>query len=480
MTRRLVLSYVGLAFLILILLEVPFGLLAQRHERDMAASQAEREATGLAAVASEDVEHHRTADLNAVIGRYQARAGGELVIVDPASHVLASSRVDADNDATGEQRNLVQAALSGRSVSSFTSDEGQPWATAAVPISSDNQPAGAVLLGVLATSTENRIDNIWLALGGFAAAILALTTLVGLLLARSLARPLARLESTVTRLGDGDLSVRAGDEGPPQVRSLARQFNQMAGRLAELVEAQNRFVADASHQLRSPLTALRLRLENLEAGAEAGSAEGIAAAAEEVQRLSRIVDGLLTLSRVGSDEPDRRTVDVETVIEGRCDAWSALAAERQVDLSPDMGTNPPATAVLVPGDLEQILDNLLANALDASPEGGRISVQLTPSDHNQFEVHVTDEGPGMSPDDRQRAFDRFWQGTGSNGGHSGLGLAIVRQLAARNQAAAELREARPSGVDAVITLTAASDRGRQGELRSETVKKSRDSRSGPR
>jgi signal transduction histidine kinase len=456
MTRRLVLSYVGLAFLILVLLEVPFGVLAQRHERDMAAGQAERQATGLAAVASEDVEHQRTSDLNALVARYQASTGGEVAVIDPKSHVPVASDVDADNDAIGEQRNLVQAALAGRSVSAFTSDEGRPWATAAVPISTDNQPHGAVLLGVLATSTENRIHNIWLALGGFGAAILALTMLVGLLLARSLARPLARLESTVTKLGDGDLSVRARDEGPPQVRSLARQFNHMAGRLAELVEAQNRFVADASHQLRSPLTALRLRLENLEAGAGAGSAEGIAAAAEEVQRLSRIVDGLLTLSRVGSDEPDRRLVHVGAVIESRCDAWSALAAERQVDLTPDMDASPGSTALLVPGDLEQILDNLLANALDASPPGGRISVRLLPSTNSHFELHVTDEGPGMNRDDRQRAFDRFWQGAASNRGHSGLGLAIVQQLAVRNEAGAELRQAKPSGVDAVITLTAVS------------------------
>jgi signal transduction histidine kinase len=456
MTRRLVLSYVGLAFLILVLLEVPFGVLAQRHERDVAAGQAERQATGLAAIASEDVEQQHTSDLNALVARYQASTGGEVTVVDPSSHVLVSSDADADKDTTGEERNLVQAALAGRSTNAFTSDEGRPWATAAVPISTDNQPQGVVLFGIVATSTENRIHDIWLALGGFGAAILALTTLVGLLLARSLARPLARLESTVTLLGDGDLSVRARDEGPPQVRSLARQFNHMAGRLAELVEAQNRFVADASHQLRSPLTALRLRLENLEAGAAASSGEGLAAAAEEVQRLSRIVDGLLTLSRVGSDEPDRRPIDVGEVIEHRCDAWSALAAERQVDLTPETGTNPSTTALLVSGDLEQILDNLLANALDASPAGGRISVRLLPSSNHHFELHVTDEGPGMTRDDRQRAFDRFWQGAGGNRGHSGLGLAIVRQLAFRNQAAVELRQAAPSGVDAVITLAAGS------------------------
>ncbi len=453
MTRRLVLSYVGLALLILVMLEVPFGILAQRHERDMAASQAEREATGLAAVASEDVEHGRTADLAALVARYQSRTGGEVTVVDPAGNVSASSDTDGDNDAL-EQHRLVQAALAGRSVNSFGADEGRPWASAAVPISGDNRPLGAMLLGIQASATEDRIHDIWLGLAGFAAAVLVLTTLVGLLLARSLARPLARLESRVRLLGEGDLSIRAAESGPPQVRSLAHQFNQMAGRLAELVQAQNRFVADASHQLRSPLTALRLRLENLEAGAEPAATDGIAAAAEEVQRLSRIVDGLLTLSRVGSDDPERQPIDVGEIIEGRCEAWGALAAERHVDLTPSVGTEAGRTALLVPGDLDQILDNLLANALDASPEGSCISVRLRASDTSHLELHVTDKGPGMSPEDRRRAFDRFWQGPGRNGGHSGLGLAIVRQLAARNGASAELRPADQTGLDAVITLSA--------------------------
>ena len=185
MTRRLVLSYVGVALLILVMLEIPFGILAQRHERDMAASQAEQQATGLAAVASEDVEHGRRSDLASLVARYQERTGGEVAVVDPAGRVVASSTTDSDNDATGEQRDLVTAALAGRSVSTFAADEGQPWATSAVPISADNRGLGAVLLGIQSDSTEDRVDGIWLALGAFAAAILALTTLVGLLLARS-------------------------------------------------------------------------------------------------------------------------------------------------------------------------------------------------------------------------------------------------------------------------------------------------------
>ena len=101
MTRRLVLSYVGVALLILVMLEIPFGILAQRHERDMAASQAEQQATGLAAVASEDVEHGHRSDLASLVARYQERTGGEVAVVDPAGRVVASSTTDSDNDANG-------------------------------------------------------------------------------------------------------------------------------------------------------------------------------------------------------------------------------------------------------------------------------------------------------------------------------------------------------------------------------------------
>ena len=178
-----------------------------------------------------------------------------------------------------------------------------------MPISADGRAAGAVLLGLDASSTEGRVHDIWLALAGLAAGCWSSPTVVGLLLARSLALPLGRLETAVTRLGQGDLAVRARPmTGRPQVRSLATQFNQMAARLEELVDAQSRFVADASHQLRSPLTALRLRLENLEASSQGGpAAEDMAAAGREVQRLSRVVDGLLTLSRAEATGPSAAT-----------------------------------------------------------------------------------------------------------------------------------------------------------------------------
>jgi signal transduction histidine kinase len=204
------------------------------------------------------------------------------------------------------------------------------------------------------------------------------------------------------------------------VKELAGEFNHMAARLADLVDAQARFVADASHQLRSPLTALRLRLENLEADVGQGTSDGIAAAGRELQRLSRVVDGLSTLGRAGQNEPRREPVDVEAVISDRCEAWAALADEKDVSL---VKSGPHADSqlrsALVPGDLDQMLDNLLANALDAIPAGSTIRLSVEAGPAGRAQIHVADQGPGMTEGDRRRAFDPFWRGASSMGAIAG-------------------------------------------------------------
>jgi two-component system, OmpR family, sensor kinase len=169
----------------------------------------------------------------------------------------------------------------------------------------------------------------------------------------------------------------------------------------------------------------------------------LSALEREVQRLSRLVDGLLTLSRADGDRPQRGPVDVLAVIDERVETWSPLAHERGVRLSAIEGRVRDPIVSLVAGDLDQILDNLLANALDATPEGRSITVEVGEAEGG-VDVVVSDEGPGMSDAERARAFDRFWQGPRHKGGSSGLGLAIVRQLARRNEAEVEL-EGRPGG-----------------------------------
>lgn len=166
---------------------------------------------------------------------------------------------------------------------------------------------------------------------------------------------------------------------------LGETFNEMAERLEELVHTQRAFLADASHQLRTPLTALHLRLENLEDTLEDEQQADLTAALAEADRLSRIVDGLLTLARTeGGVRPVRERVDVKDVLLDRADAWSALAEERQVALTCELPAaadqqGPILMALGCPGHLEQILDNFLANALEATPAAGSVILRAVPA-----------------------------------------------------------------------------------------------------
>jgi signal transduction histidine kinase len=184
------------------------------------------------------------------------------------------------------------------------------------------------------------------------------------------------------------------------------------------------------------------------------AAEGraVAAIGDEVQRLSRLVDGLITLGHADAVSPERANVDVDHVIEERCRAWAALAQERRITLEPPPVGDERRSAELVPGDLDQILDNLLANALDVSPPNTTITVRLEDLREGGFEIHIADEGPGMTDEELGRAFDRFWQGSSTTGSQGGLGLAIVRQLSIRNGLQVRLAPAAGGGLDAMIGM----------------------------
>jgi signal transduction histidine kinase len=327
----------------------------------------------------------------------------------------------------------------------------------AVPVASGGEVHGAVRLTYPTTEVDQRVQRVWLTLGGVAAVSLLAAGVIAVALARSVTRPLRELQAAATALGGGDLSAHAPDDhGPPEVRTLARAFNDTSRRLEELIGAQDAFVADASHQLRTPLTALRLRLENLEADAEPPVSTELAAALEESDRMSRLVDGLLALARADKVTASATAVAIDlgaTLVERR-DIWLPVAEERGVDLVVEPG--PPLRGLATPDRVSQVLDNLIDNALEVSPAGSaiRLSVVATPTGPA---VHVADQGPGMTADQHERAFDRFWQGPEGTGS-SGLGLAIVQKLVQADGGHVELRAAPGGGLDAVVQLPPAPGR----------------------
>jgi len=309
-----------------------------------------------------------------------------------------------------------------------------------VPIGED-EPLGYVELsggpafGAEALATARRA----FLLAGGGATLLAVV--VGLLVSRGLTAPLRGLTAAADQMSGGDLSIRAPVRGRDEIGHLARQFNQMAGRLetsfAELAaerDSLRRFIADASHGLRTPITALKNFNELLQGAAAddpAARAEFLAESQIQLDRLEWITHNLLDLSRLdaGLIALDVGDHDAGGLVETVASAWRALALDKGIALSVWL----PPSPVEVRCDrarIELALSNLVDNALKFTPAGGRVAIgaEQSPDDQDVVQLWVEDSGPGIDPADRERIFERFYQGQGAESKGSGLGLAIVRSM----------------------------------------------------
>jgi signal transduction histidine kinase len=428
MTRRLLITYLTISALALAALAIPLGITFAQRERDRLYFEIERDASAVAALSEDALENGTPPPLEATLARYRETTRGRIVVVDKSGKSVADSN---DPNAPAENysnRPEITSALQGRRASGtrHSNTTGGSLVYVAIPVASGGVVHGAVRITYPTAALDARVRNAWVRLGLLCAFVLAAIAAVGFLLARSVTRPVQKLEETAEQMADGDLSARAPtDHGAPELRALAATFNRTAGRLEQLVDAQERFVADAAHQLRSPLAALRLRLENFEPHLPPSEAPKVDATIEEVARLSRIVDGLLMLARSDVDHAGLHPVDVAEVARERVDAWRNVGAEQGVTLRPVASGHLWARTPV--GAVEQILDNLLANAIAVAPTGSHVTVSASSAGRN-VELRVNDEGPGLAPDQREQAFERFWRGGSSTHG-TGLGLPIVRQLA---------------------------------------------------
>ncbi|MER6712745.1 HAMP domain-containing sensor histidine kinase [Streptomyces sp. NPDC006129] len=311
-------------------------------------------------------------------------------------------------------------------------------------------------------STDEMTDRLW-QIWGFRAVlavlVLGVAAVIGVVVARRLTRPLRQLNDMASKFSDGDLTARSPVTGPPETQTLARTLNQGAERLDTLIAAQRIFVADASHQLRTPLTALRLSLDNIADGVDDEFVrEDVEQATAEVVRMSRLVNGLLVLARAEAKVSAAEPLPLMDIVRERLAVWRPAADERGVTIALRGSADGRSSVLASPGHLDQMLDNVLSNALEVSPDGGTITVRVEPRG-DVVEVSVLDEGPGMSDAEKSRAFDRFWRGQGLTGKTgSGLGLAVVRQLATDDGGTVALQDAPGGGLCVTITLRA-SHRG---------------------
>jgi signal transduction histidine kinase len=381
-----------------------------------------------ASLAERPITEADTTALEAELARYDDVYEVAVLVLDRNKQLVASSRYPPPElDEAAQER--VELALANRP------SEGYPlllpWddrpLVLAEPVLVDTEIRG-VTVTISPTDALRAAElRVWSIVAAAVLLALVLGVLVALPIVRWILRPVQRLDEGTGRVAAAVLAgaepAPVGDgSGPPELRRLSASFDRMAATVTQAYAAQRAFVADASHQLRNPLTALRLRLSNLDGHVDGEAADDHIAALEEAERLSTLLDGLLALARAERTAPPV-VVDVDPAVSDRVEAWRPLAEHTGLQL---VRGGVPGLRVLAPaGAIETVLDAVLDNAVKFSPPGGSITVR-TAVDPTHVEVAVRDTGPGIAPEELERATGRFWRSPAqSNVDGSGLGLAIA-------------------------------------------------------
>lgn len=398
-------------------------------------------------------------DPQRVLAQFELAAdGGEtIMLVDRQQKVLLANRSTAGDSLDGRVSDRVARALKGFANNDNTARVGQlaraePF-VAAHPVRDSHSVVGAVVL-IAPTGQLRTSAGLWL-LPLIAVMVAAMLTAIGIAvpLSRWMLQPILDLIGSARAFADGDYNRRVfADSGPREVRELSSAFNTMADRVRTALAVQRTFVSDASHQLRNPLTALRMRVEALAPFVQPSHQDKLQHAVTEVQYLSQVLDQLLELARAEGRKLPMRPQATRPVIAGRLQAWSEVARRRSVTFS----ASGQDAWVLAPSEvLDQVLDVLLDNALRSTPVGTTVAIRVS-ARGQRIVIEVADEGAGMTDEEKDRATDRFWRGS-HQGGHrgSGLGLAIAASLVASADGQFSLHDGQPRGLVARIELAGA-------------------------
>ncbi|WP_238014969.1 HAMP domain-containing sensor histidine kinase [Dactylosporangium sp. AC04546] len=452
MRVRLVGTYLVLLLLVLAALEVPFATnIAGRDTQRLVADRL-ADATRFATLAEPALRANETAEMSAELVRYDELYGITAIVVDQDTHRVVSSRPGVFLDDADVLRQ-ARRALEGREAS----DDGTvwPWRTdpyvVAVPVGRGGEVIGAVITISPTRDRANAVGTAWSILAGGGVIVLFAGIALAWLLARWTLRPVAELDAAAHELGAGDYAARVpAADGPPELRRLGTAFNEMAATVADSLERQRAFVSNASHQLRNPLTALRLRVEDLGADlTDPEAVEGHKLALEEAERFGDVLDSLLALARAERGRFELADFDAGEVAWARVVAWQPVATKKQITLRYVRPPH-PLRARAVTTALDQTLDALIDNAVKFSGPGATVTVRPA-ADEGGVAVHVVDTGPGLSEQQRDLATVRFWRAPDAqNVDGSGLGLPIVAVLVEASGGRLDLMPNTPTGLHARV------------------------------
>ncbi|MEY9931418.1 signal transduction histidine kinase [Catenulispora sp. GP43] len=396
MRSRLLLLALATGSLILVAFLIPLALLlrstAAEHASDQAATQAQSVASLVATLDQRQ--------LPLVVDQ----GGRQMTVFMPDGSVIGHP---APEDAA------VSLAATGRSLTA------QAPGGREVLVAVAGLPRGTAVVRAFVTNAELQqgVTRSWLILGAVGAGLLAVSAAVAALLAKSITRPLSALVGTADAMAAGDLDVRAADQGAPEIRHVGRALNRLAGRITELLRHERETVADLSHRLRTPLTALRIDVESLP------DTEDSQRIVDGLDGLERAVTEIIRTARRTDADPEKAHCDAAAVVAERAAFWAALAEDQDRRMLVDV----PPTAVPVGATADDVavcVDTLLDNVFTHTPEGTLMAVELVATGAGGARLTVADAGPGF-PDATAAAR----RGTGSRPHSTGLGLDIARRVA---------------------------------------------------
>ncbi|MEU8488736.1 HAMP domain-containing sensor histidine kinase [Streptomyces sp. NPDC048641] len=351
----------------------------------------------------------------------------------------------------GDVRKAFDEALFSRG--SHDPQQVWPWRhgrlVVASPVISDGDVVAVVVTDSPTGKMRSKTLQGWLLIAAGEAAAMLLAVGAALRLTGWVLRPVRVLDATTHDIATGRLKSRvASAGGPPELRRLARSFNEMADNVEDVLEQQRAFVADASHQLRNPLAALLLRIELLAFELPEGNEE-IASVRTEGKRLASVLDDLLDLALAEHTEADLRLTDIGELVRERVGAWRPVADDKGVRLAEDC---PAVTGWADPVTLSSALDAVIDNALKFTPSGEEVKVRVARNGEST-EIVVADRGPGLREDELARVGDRFWRSAGhQNVKGSGLGLSISRALLAAGGGSLTFAPHEPHGLCVTVAV----------------------------
>ncbi|MFE9201827.1 sensor histidine kinase [Micromonospora sp. NPDC007230] len=457
MRRRLVISYLLLMVLVLMALETPLAVTLATRETDRVRADRLADATRFASLGGPALRGGGPGPLDSELAAYDDLYGIAAALVDREGGTVTASVSWEPGPGTVV---ALDTALAGQQFSG--PDSVWPWVdepvVVAVPVTDGGEVLGAVVTATPAGKVRRTVASWWVLLTaiGLLVVLACISTAFGL--AGWVLRPVTELDAVTHEIAEGDRTARVRPRlGPPELRRLAASFNNMADAVSDVMDRQRAFVAHASHQLRNPLTALRLRVEEL--GPSLTDDDGRAEhrlALEETDRLATLLDALLTLARAERAENQRVTVDAAEVAASRVAAWLPLARHRSVTLRLDAAAA-PAYARTVPTAIDQALDALIDNAVKFSGTGAEVTVAVRPADGG-IALQVRDTGPGMTASQLDQATERFWRAPDvQNVDGAGLGLTIVAVLVDASDGRLTMRQGRPRGLVAELWFPSPED-----------------------